>query len=332
MKAIILEELNQPLSVKETTVPELAPHEALVKVHAAAFNHRDLWIQKGQYAGIRFPIILGADGSGIVEKVGNAVGQNWIGKEVIMNPSMNWGNDPRVQAKDYVILGTPHNGTFAEYVKTDARLLFEKPSHLSFEQAAALPLAGLTGFRALMKRAAAKAGETVLITGIGGGVALQCVQFAIAAGCNTYVTSGDDAKLEQAIQMGAKGGANYKTPDWDKELKKQSGGFDAIVDSSGGDTFAKLADMAKPAGRIAMYGATLGPFNSGVPAKIFWKQLDILGSTMGNDEEFAEMVTFVNHHQIVPIVDSVFPMDQAQAALEKMSKGQQLGKIVLKIV
>lgn len=332
MKAIVLEELNQPLSVKETALPELAPHEALVKVHAAAFNHRDLWIQKGQYAGIRFPVILGSDGSGVVEKVGNAVGQNWVGKEVIMNPSMNWGNDLRVQAKDYVILGTPHNGTFAEYVKTDARLLFAKPEHLSFEQAAALPLAGLTGFRALMKRAAVKQGETVLITGIGGGVALQCVQFAIAAGCNTYVTSGDDAKLEQVLKMGAKGGANYKTPDWDKELKKQSGGFDAIVDSSGGDTFARLVDMAKPAGRIAMYGATLGAFNSGVPAKIFWKQLDILGSTMGNDEEFAEMVTFVNHHKIVPMVDSVFSMDQAQAAVEKMAKGEQLGKIVLKIV
>lgn len=331
MKAIILEELNQPLSIKETSIPELAPHEALVKVYAAAFNHRDLWIQKGQYAGIRFPIILGADGSGVVEKVGSAVGQNWVGKEVIINPSMNWGNDPRVQAKDYVILGTPHNGTFAEYVKTDARLLFEKPSHLSFEQAAALPLAGLTGFRALMKRAAAKAGENVLITGIGGGVALQCVQFAIAAGCNTYVTSGDDRKLEQAKKMGAIGGVNYKQTDWDKELKKQSGGFDAIVDSSGGDTFAKLVDLAKPAGRIAMYGATLGPFNSGVPAKIFWKQLDILGSTMGNDEEFAEMVSFVNHHQIVPVLDSVFSMEEAQAAVEKMAKGEQLGKIVLKI-
>ena len=332
MKAIILEEINQQLSIKETNIPELAPHEALVKVHAAAFNHRDLWIQKGQYAGIQFPVILGADGSGVVEKVGTSVGQNWIGKDVIINPSMNWGNDPRVQAKDYIILGTPHNGTFAEYVKTDARLLFEKPAHLTFEQAAALPLAGLTGYRALMKRAAAKTGETILITGIGGGVALQCMQFAIAAGCNTFVTSGDDKKLEQAMKMGAKGGINYNTGNWDKELKKQSGGFDVIVDSSGGDTFAKLVDLAKPAGRIAMYGATLGAFNSGVPAKIFWKQLDILGSTMGNDEEFAEMVSFVNHHQIAPIVDSVFPMEQAQAAVEKMANGQQLGKIVLKIV
>jgi NADPH:quinone reductase-like Zn-dependent oxidoreductase len=331
MKAIILEELNQPLQVKEAPIPTLSAHEALVRVKSAAFNHRDLWIQKGQYAGIRFPIILGADGSGVVEQVGTHVGDTWIGKEVILNPSLNWGSDPRVQAKDYVILGTPNDGTFAEYVKIDARLLFEKPQHLSFEQAAALPLAGLTAFRATKKRAAVKSGETVLITGIGGGVALQAMQFAIASGCDTYVTSGDDQKLAQAIAMGAKGGVNYKTENWDKELKKMSAGFDAIVDSSGGDTFAKLVDMAKPGGRIAMYGATLGAFNSGVPAKIFWKQLDILGSTMGNDDEFAEMLTFVNQHQIVPVVDSVFPMEQAQDALNKMAKGGQLGKIVLKI-
>ncbi|MCX6186958.1 MAG: zinc-binding dehydrogenase [Bacteroidetes bacterium] len=332
MKAVVLEELNQKLVVKEVATPEIESHEALVKVSASAYNHRDLWIQKGQYAGIRYPIILGSDGCGMVDKVGSDVNKDWLGKEVIINPSLNWGNNPRVQAKDYIILGTPNDGTFAEYVKIDARLLHHKPAHLSHEEAAALPLAGLTGFRATMKRAQAKAGENVLITGIGGGVALLCMQFAIAAGCNVYVTSGSDDKIKTAMDMGAKGGANYKNANWDKELKSMSnGGFDAIVDSSAGDTFAKLVDMAKPAARIAMYGATLGPFNSGVPAKIFWKQLDILGSTMGNDEEFAEMLAFVNAHKIVPLVDSVFPMEKAQEAIDKMSKGEQLGKIVLKI-
>jgi NADPH:quinone reductase-like Zn-dependent oxidoreductase len=146
------------------------------------------------------------------------------------------------------------------------------------------------------------------------------------------VTSGSEDKIAQAVNMGARGGASYRKDDWDKELKKLTGGFDVIVDSSGGDTFAKLVDIAKPAGRIAMYGATLGAFNSGVPAKIFWKQLDILGSTMGNDEEFAEMVSFVNQHRIVPVVDRVFPMEEAQAALDRMKEGAQLGKIVLKIV
>jgi len=332
MKAVILEGLNQKLAVKEVATPEIDSHEALVRVIAAAYNHRDLWIQKGQYAGIRYPIILGSDGCGVVDKVGADVNKDWLGKDVIINPSLNWGNNPRVQAKDYIILGTPNDGTFAEYVKIDARLLHNKPTHLSHEAAAALPLAGLTGFRATMKRAQAKAGENVLITGIGGGVALLCMQFAIAAGCNVYVTSGSDDKIKTAVDMGANGGVNYKNNSWDKELKSMSdGGFDAIVDSSAGDTFAKLVDIAKPSGRIAMYGATLGPFNSGVPAKIFWKQLDILGSTMGNDEEFAEMLAFVNSHKIVPLVDSVFPMEKAQEAIDKMSKGEQLGKIVLKI-
>ncbi|MCF8429197.1 MAG: zinc-binding dehydrogenase [Bacteroidia bacterium] len=331
MRAIVLEELNQKLAVKQVEIPAIADNEVLVNIKYAALNHRDVWIQKGQYGGIVLPIILGADGSGIVTNVGANVNPDWIGREVVINPSMNWGNNPRVQAKDYVILGTPHDGTFAEYVKVAAKLLHLKPSHLSFEQAAAIPLAGLTSFRATMKRAAAKAGENVLITGIGGGVALFCVQFAVAAGCNVYVTSGDDEKIAKAIALGAKGGVNYKNQNWDKELKSMSGVFEAIVDSSGGDTFAKLVDLAKPAGRIAMYGATLGAFNSGVPAKIFWKQLDILGSTMGNDEEFTEMIAFINEHKIVPVIDEVFELAQTQTAIEKMSNGKQFGKIVLKI-
>lgn len=329
MKAIVLEQLNQQLDLSETDVPEIAPHEALVRLKAAALNHRDLWIQKGQYAGIRFPVILGADGSGVVEKIGTHVGSNWLNKAVIINPSMNWGSDPRVQAKDYVILGTPHNGTFAQYVKVDARLLHEKPNHLSFEEAAALPLAGLTAYRALVKRAGAKNGENILITGIGGGVALFAAQFAVALGCQTYVTSSSSNKIAQTLKLGIKDGALYQEPDWDKKLKQLCGGFDVIIDSSGGETFAKLVDLAKPAGRIAMYGATQGAFNSGVPAKIFWKQLDILGSTMGNDEEFAEMIAFVNQHQIVPIIHQSFPLKDAQQAIELMAKGEQLGKIVL---
>ncbi|MCU0441012.1 MAG: zinc-binding dehydrogenase [Bacteroidia bacterium] len=331
MKAIVLEQLNQQLGLIETDIPQIEPHEVLVRLKAAALNHRDLWIQKGQYAGIRLPIILGADGSGIVEQIGTHVGSNWLNKAVIINPSMNWGSDPRVQAKDYVILGTPHNGTFAQYVKIDARLLNEKPEHLSFEEAAALPLAGLTAYRALVKRAGAKNGENVLITGAGGGVALLATQFAIALGCQTYVTSSSSNKIAQTLKLGVKYGAVYNEPDWDKNLKQQSGGFDVIIDSSGGDTFAKLVDLAKPAGRIAMYGATQGVFNSGIPAKIFWKQLDILGSTMGNDEEFAEMIAFVNQHQIVPIVHQSFPLNQAQQAIDVMAKGEQLGKIVLTI-
>ncbi|MFN7312015.1 MAG: zinc-binding dehydrogenase [Bacteroidota bacterium] len=331
MKAVILEGINQPLKYTDVEKPALQSGEVLVKIEAAAFNHRDYWIQKGQYAGLRFPSIQGSDGSGKVELVADEEHQHWVGKAVVINPSLNWGNNNDTQAKDYIILGMAQDGTFAEYVKINAALIHEKPTHLTFEQAAALPLAGLTGYRALVTRAGAKAGNNVLVTGAGGGVALFCVQFALALGCNVYVTSGSDEKIAKAVAMGVKGGVNYKKENWHKELLQMSGGFDAIVDSACGDEFAKLVDLCKPAGRIAFYGATLGAFNSGVPAKIFWKQLTICGSTMGNNEEFAAMLKLVNDQKIVPVVDSVFPLADAQTAIEKMSRGEQFGKIVLKV-
>ena len=331
MKAIILEGINQPLLYTDVLTPEIHSGEVLVKVHTASFNHRDLWIQKGQYGGLRFPSIQGRCGCGVVEKVAADVDSSWIGKEVILNPSLNWGSNPNTQAKDYIILGMAQDGTFAEYVKIHSRLLFHKPIHLSNEEAAAIPLAGLTGFRALFTRARAAKNENILVTGVGGGVALLVMQFAIAAGCNVYVTSGNDEKLAKALSLGAKGGVNYKNENWHKEIQKMSGGIDAVVDSACGDNFAKLTDIVNPAGRIAFYGATLGAFNSGVPAKIFWKQLDILGSTMGNDEDFANMVQFVRDHKIKPVIDSVYPLEQAQQAIEKMERGEQFGKIVLKV-
>lgn len=330
MKAIILEGVNQPLKYTEVEMPALQPGEALVKLKAAAFNRRDLWIQKGQYAGLRFPSIQGSDGCGIVEQVAEGADSSWVGKEVIINPSLNWGDNPDTQVKDYMILGMAEDGTFAEYIKVNTRLLYNKPGHLSAEEAATIPLAGLTGYRALVTRALVKPGQTVLITGVGGGVALFCMQFAVALGCRVYVTSGSDEKLNKAIAMGAKGGVNYKTENWHKELQKQSGGFDAIIDSACGEEFAKLVDICKPAGRIAFYGATLGAFNSGVPAKIFWKQLTICGSTMGNDQEFEAMVAFINTHKIKPVVDSVFELKDAQTAIEKMEHSNQFGKIVLR--
>jgi NADPH:quinone reductase-like Zn-dependent oxidoreductase len=331
MKAAVLKGLNQPLLVEEVEIPALEPDDALVRIHAAALNHRDVWIQKGQYAGIVYPVILGSDGSGVVVSVGSNQYNHWLNQEVIINPSLNWGNNLRVQAKDYVILGMPHNGTFAEYLKINCNLLHKKPEHLSFNQAAAFPLAGLTAFRALFGRAKAAAGETVLINGIGGGVALFAAQFAIAAGCNVFVTSSSNTKINKAIKMGVKGGANYTLPDWHKQLAKDSGGFDVIIDGAGGEGFAKLVDLAKPAGRIAIYGATAGAFNSGVPAKIFWKQLDILGSTMGNNQEFEQMVNFINTHKIIPEVSNIYNLKQAQEAMNLMDAGAQFGKIVLQI-
>lgn len=331
MKSAVLHGINEPYIFQEFDKPEPKEHEVLIKVKHAALNHRDVWIQKGQYAGLVFPIICGSDGCGTVEAVGSDSKKEWIGKEVVVNPSMNWGNNPRFQAKDYVILGLPNHGTFAEYVVVPERLVYEKPTHLNSKEAAAFPLAGLTAYRATMVRAKVKEGDTVLITGIGGGVALFALQFALAAGAKVYVTSGSDDKIEKAKLMGALGGANYKVADWHKALAKESGGFDAIVDGAGGADFAKLIDLCKSGARIASYGSTTGPWNTGVPAKIFWKQIDIMGSTMGNDQEFEDMVGYITKHKIVPVVAQTFGLNQCQDAAQFMDEGKQFGKIILEI-
>jgi NADPH:quinone reductase-like Zn-dependent oxidoreductase len=319
MKALILNKIHQPVTYGEYDFPDNGKEEVLVQIKAAALNHRDVWITKGMYPGIVTPIILGSDGVGVFE-----------GKEVIINPSINWGDNPLFPGKDYEILGLPTNGTFSEYLKVGKKQLYTKPDHLSWEEAAALPLAGLTAFRALFTKAKLQKGENVLISGVGGGVALFAFQFAIATGANVYVTSGSEEKIEAAVKLGAKGGVNYKNEDWDKELKSISGGFDVIIDSAGGEGFSKLAKCCNPGGRICIYGGTRGAIKLN-PQLVFWKQISVMGTSMGNDQEFEDMLMFVSQHQIKPVVDSVYELKDGQFALDKMAMGKQFGKIVLKL-
>lgn len=330
MKAITLLNIKEPLQYIQAQKPILEnANEVIVKIQAAAINHRDVYITQGLYAGIQTPAILGSDGIGIVVEAGiNA--QEFLHKEVIINPNCDWGNDDRVQSANYKVLGMPTQGTMAEFIKVNKDRLAIKPAHLSIEQAAALPLAGLTAYRALISRAKAQQGERVLISGVGGGVALNAMQFAIALGMEVWVTSGKEEKIEKAIALGAKGGVNYKTTAWHKELvTKAKGGFDVIIDSAGGDGFALFMDIANPAARIAFYGGTLGK-STFSPQRVFWKQIDILGCTMGNDKEFSQMVALVDKYKIQPIVDSCYSMQQAQEAFDYLDSGQQFGKVILK--
>jgi NADPH:quinone reductase-like Zn-dependent oxidoreductase len=318
MHALVLNDKNAPLQYKEVALPQENGNQVLVHIRAAALNHRDVWIQKGLYAGLRYPIIVGSDGAGIYD-----------GKEVIINPSLEWGDNPAVQSKNFRILGLPDNGTFADFVLIDRNQLFDKPKHLTFEQAAALPLAGLTAFRALFTKCNVKKGEKVLITGIGGGVALFACQFAVAAGAAVYVTSSSEDKIERAIALGAKGGGNYTDKDWADGMARELGGFDVIIDGAGGAGFMDLVKVCKPAGRICFYGGTKGDIPNVNPRQIFWKQLSIYGSTMGTSEEFAKMLRFVKKHTIVPIIDQEFDLKEGQAAFDRMDKGEQFGKIIL---
>lgn len=319
MKALVLNEINTPLTCQSVEDPRAGSGQAVVSIMASALNHRDLFITRGLYAGIRLPVIPGSDGAG------------WLGeRRVVIYPALQWGHSPDFQGKDFRVLGMPDNGTFAERIAVPESSVFDVPAHLNWEQAAALPLAGLTAWRTLFSRCKMRPGEKVLITGIGGGVALMALQLAVAAGATVYVTSGSNDKIDRALELGAAGGENYREDGWDKRLKQASGGFDVVIDSAGGDGFAQLPGVCNPGARIGFYGGTLGKVNGLALQPVFWKQISLLGSTMGSPEEFEEMLRFTAQHGIVPVVDEVFSLEEGNSAMEKMKNGNQFGKLVLR--
>ncbi len=326
---LITDRQEEPLSLSEIEKPSPSDSQVLVRIKSAALNRRDQWIRQGKYPNIQFGTVLGSDGAGVVEALGNGVSEDWMGKKVIINPNVNWGNDPKAQASDYSVLGMPSNGTFAEYIVVDIDRLHDKPAHLAWAEAAALPLAGLTAFRALFHHGEAASEKNVLISGVGGGVAQFAFQFAIAAGANVYVTSGSQDKMDKCISLGAKGAYSYKEEAWFKIAQKETGGFDLVIDSAGGNQLNDFIKIMKPAGRIVFYGATNGTPQKLDMFRMFWNQITLQGSTMGNDEEFADMISFVNQHQIKPIVDSVRPFDEIISAFDDMKAGKQFGKLVL---
>ncbi len=276
-------------------------------------------------------MILGSDGAGTVLTVGSPKDTAWVGREVIINPALDWGVNPRAQGSQFRILGLPDAGTFAEQCVVPVANLALKPSHLSWEQAAALPLTGLTAWRALFTRAQLQPGERVLITGIGGGAALIALQLAVAAGAQVWVTSSSPEKIARAISVGALGGVNYGAMNWAEALQQQAGRFEVIVDSAGGEGLAQLIDLTTPGGRIVFFGATHGNPSSLDLRKCFFRQINLLGTTMGSPEDFANLMTFVAARKITPVVDKVFPLAEADAALRRMAAGEQFGKIVLAI-
>jgi NADPH:quinone reductase-like Zn-dependent oxidoreductase len=336
MQAIVLRELGGPEKLKLETVPDPqpGPGEVVVRLKAAALNHRDVWIRRGQYAGIKTPIILGSDGAGTVSAVGPNADAKLFGTEVVINPGLDWGNDDRVQSPKFRILGLPDDGTYAELVRVPASNVYPKPAGWSWEEAAALPLAGLTAYRAVVSRAQVGSMDRVLVTGVGGGVSQFAVQIAKARGATVFVTSGSDDKLTRAKQkLGADGGVNYRTGDWGKEIVKLCGGEgpDVVIDSVGGETFGKAIEIARPGGRIVTYGATTGAVKEVEVRRIFWKQLSLLGTTMGTPTEFAAMLDLFGKGSMRPMVDAMFPLADAGAAQRRMEEAAQFGKIVLRI-
>lgn len=333
MKALILSQLGGPenLTLTDIPTPEPEPGQVRIKLHAAALNRRDVWITLGQYPGIRLPCFMGSDGAGVIDRVGSGVSEDFLGREVVIYPAYDWGSDIRVPSSTFRVLGMPDPGTFAEFICVPAGHALPKPDFLNWEQAAAIPLAGLTAWRALMTQGAAQAGETVLVTGIGGGVATFALKWAAALGAKVFVTSGSTDKLAQARQLGASGGVDYHDETWPKQLTHLTGGIDVIVDGTGGPNFTACFPLLNRGGRLVVYGSTAGNPPTGLDmVRLFFRQTRIIGSTMGSPDEFAAMLRFVNEHRIEPVIDRVFAFDQAIEAHQRLLSAQQLGKIVLR--
>ena len=328
MRALILPDHGQSPLLVDRERPEPGPGEARIRLHAAALNRRDLWILHGQYPGITPPVILGSDGCGTVEAIADT-DKRLIGQRVLICPSLNWGDDPAVQGRDFTILGNPRDGTFAETVNVPIANLVPCPDHLEDSEAGALPLCGLTAWRALVTRGQIQSSDRVLITGVGGGVASVAVVLSLAMGAEVWVSSSNADKLDTARSLGVTGGIRYDQAGWRKTTQKKVDGFDLILDGAGGNDFGELVRMLRPAGRLVYYGGTRGPWPAILPQHLFFKQVSILASTMGSPAEFADMVDFVGRHRLRPLVDQVFPLERSHDAFARLDSGAQMGKVVI---
>jgi NADPH:quinone reductase-like Zn-dependent oxidoreductase len=332
MRAVRLNEIGGPqnLHIEEIEQPKPGSGEVCVKIERAAFNRRDVFISQGLYPGIKLPVTPGSDGAGTVAALGDGVPGPAVGTEVVIDPQIGWDEAGKKHAGGS-LLGMPADGTFAQFVVVPAANVHPKPASLSWEEAAAFPLAGETAYRAVFTRGKITKDDIVFIPGAGSGVQTFVLLFAKHVGARTVVTTGSDAKVERAKELGADVAINYKTDsDWAKAVRTATdGGPTLVVDSTGGETFAKSLDIARPGARVVTYGGTQGDAKIR-PFSIFWKHLDVLGTSMGTPEDFAAMLTLFDG-TLKPVVDRVFAMDDVAAAAEHVLAGDQFGKVVLNI-
>jgi NADPH:quinone reductase-like Zn-dependent oxidoreductase len=340
MKAVFFEKHggNEVLQVGDRPDPRPGPGEALVRIRAAALNHLDLFVRDGlPNVPIALPHIPGSDGSGIVESLGPGVEGLRAGDRVLIQPGLYCNACEFCRAGEqslcvkYKLLGEHVPGTFAESIAIPARNLFAIPDAMSFPDAAAFPLAYQTAWRMIVGRARLQAGETVLIHGIGGGVAWACLEIARLSGARVFVTSSDDAKLAAAREAGAEEAWNYRGEDIRKAVSSatRKRGCDVVVDTVGESTWMISLRSVARGGRIVTCGATSGPNPEEEIRLIFWNQIAILGSTMASDREFRSLLSAVFSGRLHPLVDSVFPIEAIRSAYERMEGGSHRGKIVI---
>jgi len=342
MRALVLTEHGgiDRLKVENLPMPEIrSPDQVRLAVRAAALNHLDLFILEG-LPGITlgFPHVIGTDCAGVVESVGAEVADFRPGDRVVLNPGISCGTcamcttDQEPLCRSFGIMGEHLPGTAAEYLVVPSRNLAKVGDHLTWAQAAALPLASLTAWRMLTTRARVAPGETVLIWGIGGGVSLAALQIAKHLGARVIATSSSPAKLERVKTLGADVTLDHGAQDVVREARTLTRiGVDVVVDSVGEKTWDKSLRALRPGGRLVTCGATTGPHVQLDLRRLFWFQWSILGSTMASRREFLEMMAVANTGKLTPLVDLVVPLDEGARAYERLERGEQLGKVVIEV-
>jgi NADPH:quinone reductase-like Zn-dependent oxidoreductase len=326
VKAVRIHEDGGPEVLRYEDVPDPVPGpgEVLVSLRAASLNHLDVWVRRG-LPSVPKPRILGADGAGVVAALGEGVSGLAVGDRVVINPGIEHGS--RIS-----VIGEHSNGTHCELFTVAAGQVFPLDERLSFEEAAAFPLVYETAYRMLVTRARLAAGEWVLVWGIGGGVATAAFEIARALGARTIVTSGKDWKLEQARRWGADLAVDHANGDVVAAVKEATGeGVAVVVETVGEATWARSLAAVRPSGRVVVCGATSGPNPPAQLHRFWWKQLDVLGSTMGTRDDFLGAYELVRTGRARVHVDSVLPLSEIRAAHERLEAGEQLGKIVLSI-
>ncbi|OLO38982.1 alcohol dehydrogenase [Alkalihalophilus pseudofirmus] len=314
-------------SYEEIADPRIGNNEVKVKLKYAGLNHRDLFVLGRQNEGDP-PLIIGSDGAGVIEEIGSDVKGFKVGDEVVINPSLRWKEKSDGAPQGFEILGGNHTGTLAQKIVISSENIELKPAHLSWAEAGVLPLSALTAYRALITKANIQPNETVFLPGIGSGTITFVLLFAKALGNRVVVSSRSEAKLEMAKKLGADVTIN-SSKDWKEELKEEK--INVVIESIGEATFNKSLDLLQDGGRLVSFGGTSG-YNLNVNLfEIFYRQISILGTTMGSQDEFREMLKFVEKHKVKPVIDQVFPITETAEALKRIDEAIQFGKIGIEI-
>ena len=333
MRALRLVEFGDPprFELDQVPDPEPGPGEVVIALHAAALNRRDPWVWTTP-AYCSLPVTLGSDGAGVVAAVGPGVSHPAVGDEVIFDPTLAWGESDEHPTDAFDIVGAPLDGTFAEQIVVPMANVALKPVRLSWVQAAALNLGGLTAWRATVTCAGAAPGRSILVTGAGSGVSTFAVQIAVALGARVYVTSSTTEKLDRALALGAVGGVSYLDSDWSEQVcELAGGGLDAAIDSYGGPSWDSALRSLRSGGTLVSFGDTSGPATTLTTAEVYWQWRRIVGTSMGSPREYRAMVQHVSEARWEPVIDSVFRLEDYAAAIARLLDPARFGKVVFTV-